>query len=176
MSQPPEQPNGTDRPMNRTRDFRPADQTAVRDLIQAGLRSRWGAGYDPSANPDTDDLTANYLDPGGEIAVVDVDGTPVATGILCVEQPPGFVAAVTGTTPIGRLRRISVSEHHQRRGLGRLIVQDLVRRSAHRGLRYALVSTDTPWVDAVALYESCGFVTVHVDGEETHLLRGTEGL
>lgn len=159
----------------RTRDFEPADQPAVRQLIQDGLRQRWGPSFDPSCNPDLDNLWTNYVAPGGQIVVTESNDDIIATGILCLEPTPPFVAALTDEQIIPRLRRISVSQNHQRQGLGRLIVEELVSRAFALGFRSVLVSTDTPWTDAVALYQSCGFATVNIDAEETHLLRRAAG-
>lgn len=162
-----------DRP--HVRDFEAKDQPRVRQLIQDGLRSRWGPSFDPTANPDTDDLLAHYVAPGGQITVVEIGGEPVATGILCLEPPPTFVQHLAEGPKMPRLRRISVSGEHRRKGLGRLVVDDLVRRATELGFGRVLVSTDTPWTDAIALYRSCGFTPVHTDTEETHLLRRTAG-
>lgn len=167
-----ESPSGNaDRARSHTRDFRRQDQRSVRDLIQDGLRSRWGSSFDEAANPDTDDLWLTYVDKGNEIVVAEVDGTVVATGILCIEPTPPQAAALIAGRTAPRLRRISVSDDHRRQGLGRLIVEELVRRASDRGFDQVLVSTDTPWTDAIALYESCGFTPIYNDPEETHLLR-----
>lgn len=168
-------PSSTDGRTPRTRDFSTEDQAAVSRLIEDGLRHRWGSKYDSSYNPDIVDLWANYVAPGGQIVVAEIDTEIVATGILCIEPAPSFVAPLSEAQTIPRLRRISVSEAHRRKGLGRLIVEDLFDRSTKLGFTEALVSTDTPWTDAVALYESCGFTTIYTDTEETHLLRRTAG-
>lgn len=155
------------------RDFKPGDQASVRELIQEGLRSRWGTSFDPAANPDTDDLATNYSASGAEIVVVEVNGRVAATGILSIEPRPSFLTSLSGPR-IARLRRISVSNRHRRQGLGRLVVDELVRRATDRGYSTVVVSTDTPWTDAIALYQSCGFNEVFRDDEETHLVRVTK--
>ncbi len=35
-------------------------------------------------------------------------------------------------------------------------------------MQHVVVSTDTPWLSAVALYRACGFTEVGHDGVETH--------
>lgn len=174
MTVDPTSNNRTVQSRRHVREFRPQDQAVVRDLIQSGLRSRWGADFDESANPDTDDLWTNYVEPGGEIVVCEVDGMIAAVGILTIEPSPAYTSTVTTDAELPRLRRISVSDDHRRQGLGRLIVDELVRKAAGRGATNVLVSTDTPWTDAVALYRSCGFKPIHQDDEEIHLLLAIE--
>ncbi|HZA87409.1 MAG TPA: hypothetical protein VE466_11045 [Acidimicrobiales bacterium] len=65
------------------RDFTPGDQTAVRELVLGGMRERWGDAYDPSANPDLDDISASYINWGAEVVVVDIEGEIVATAHCC---------------------------------------------------------------------------------------------
>lgn len=139
------------------RDFGPGDQTPVRELVLAGMRERWGDAYDPSANPDLDDLSATYVDRGAEVVVVEIDGTVVATGIL---QPQGDGRA--------RILRLSVAQAHRRQGVGRQVVHELIRRARRRGMLELLVLTDTPWTSALALYRSCGFDQIGQDDTDTY--------
>lgn len=139
------------------RDFRADDQTAVRELILDGLRERWGRAYDEAFNPDLDDIDANYVTRGADVVVVERDGELVATGML-----------LPGGTAQARIVRMSVCESHRRKGLGRQVVEELVARARRRGLREVMVSTDTPWLSAVALYTSCGFEETGRDNTDTH--------
>lgn len=140
------------------RDFEPRDQPAVRELILTGMRERWGERYDGAANPDVDDMWAAYVATGGEVVVWDEGGDVVATGTLLPEPDGG-----------GRIMRMSVARGWRRRGIGRRIVADLARRAEQRRLHTLRVSTDTPWVEAVALYEACGFEIVGRTDEATDL-------
>jgi GNAT superfamily N-acetyltransferase len=141
------------------RDFDARDQDALRLLILAGLRERWGDSFDDSRNPDLDDFTASYVEHGAEIVVLEDDGALVATGTLVPEEAAG------------RIVRMSVAEAHRRQGLGRRIVDELVRRARHRGMTEVRVLTDTPWQSAVALYRACGFTDLGDDGADTHFRR-----
>jgi hypothetical protein len=58
----------------RVRDFRPGDQASVRELALGGMRERWGDCYDPSSNPDLDDISASYVDRGAEVVVGERQG------------------------------------------------------------------------------------------------------
>lgn len=141
------------------RSFSSGDGAAVRELVLAGLAERWGAAFDPAHNPDLDDLQASYLDRGGEIVVVDEEGRLVATGTLI---PDGERR--------GRIVRMSVDRNRRRSGLGRQVVAELLRRARARGMHEVVVSTDTPWASALALYRSCGFVEAGRDGTDTHFV------
>lgn len=141
------------------RDLRREDQDDVRALVLGGLAERWGDAFDPSCNPDLDDLWATYVETGAEVVVAEIAGALVATGML-LAQPDGS----------GRLVRTSVATSHRRLGLGRAIVDELVARAAQRSLAPVVVLTDTLWTSAVALYRSCGFRVVAVDEVDTHLV------
>ena len=52
------------------RSFTPADQTAVRELILAGLGQRFGTA-DPTLTPDLDDIQANYVAQGAYFVVIE---------------------------------------------------------------------------------------------------------
>jgi hypothetical protein len=67
------------------RDFEPRDHEPVRELVLAGMRERWGDAYDPSANPDLDNISACYVDRGADVVVAEIGGEIVATGILWPE-------------------------------------------------------------------------------------------
>lgn len=144
----------------RLRDFEPRDQDAVEALIQAGLRERWGSQFDPSCNPDLADIETNYL---GRGAIVVVAEEPSAGGIA------GAGMLVPESQSVGRLVRMSVDAAHRRRGIGRLLVDELLCRAGRAGLERVVVSTDTPWTSALGLYESRGFAVTGVDDTDTHL-------
>jgi GNAT superfamily N-acetyltransferase len=139
------------------RDFTPGDQTAVRELVLGGMRERWGDAYDPSANPDLDDISASYINWGAEVVVVDIEGEIVATGTLLPER-----------NRRGRIVRMSVDAAHRRKGFGRQVVEELVRRARRRGMFEVVVLTDTPWTSALALYRPLGFDYVSQDDTDTH--------
>ncbi|MCP4964993.1 MAG: GNAT family N-acetyltransferase [bacterium] len=139
------------------RDFRPEDQSAVRQLILDGLRERWGEAYSPAFNPDLDDIHANYLDQGAEVVVIDDGAEILATGILLREQ-----------NQRGRIVRMSVDSRHRQRGLGRQVIEELVDRAKRQGMHELVVLADTPWTSAVALYRACGFRELASDETDTH--------
>jgi GNAT superfamily N-acetyltransferase len=138
------------------RDFRPDDQEPLRELVLTGMRERWGDAYDPSVNPDLDNISASYVERGAEVVVIETGGEIVATGML---QP--------GRDDRGRIVRVSVDQAHRRKGFGRQVVNELVWRARRRGMLEVVVLTDTPWTSALALYRSCGFNDVAQDHTDT---------
>lgn len=142
----------------RVRDFVATDQRAAATLIQAGLRDRWGDAFDPAMNPDLDDLWASYMTNGSQLLVgVDGGDTVIGTGAL-IADPNG-----------ARIVRMSVGASARRQGVARTLVAALVDRARAAGVTHVVVSTDIPWTDAIALYESCGFTITGRSDDEVHL-------
>ena len=146
--------------MSAVRPFVADDHVSVRDLILAGMRERWGDAYEPSANADLDDITANYVDRGADVLVIEVEGRIVATGTL-----------VPLNHRTGQIVRMSVDALPRRTGLAREVVEELLGRARERGLAEVIVLTDTPWASARALYRACGFVETGHDDTDTHFFR-----
>lgn len=128
------------------RDFEPRDQMVVRELILAGMRERWGDEFDPDANKDTDDLAATYVAHGGEVVVVEVNGSVAGTVTVMPEHDGA-----------ARVLRLSVDRNHRRNGLGRMLIAESVARAKRRGFETLRVNTDAAWSEAINLYRSCGF-------------------
>lgn len=139
------------------RDFSEDDQDAVRTLVLEGLRERWGDVFDPTRNEGLDDIHATYVTRGAEVVVVESQGRVIATGTLTPDE---------GDT--GRIVRVSVARDHRREGIGREVVAELIARARRRAMTEVRVSTDTPWLSAVALYRSCGFEEIGRDSTDTH--------
>lgn len=141
------------------RDFEPADQSALRRLILAGLQDRWGERFDAARNPDLDDFVTHYLDRGAEIVVFEADFEIIATGVLVPDEDNA-----------GEIVRMSVAATHRRQGLARLVIQELIGRARRREMSEIRVLTDTPWTSAVELYRACGFAEIGSDGTDTHFV------
>jgi ribosomal protein S18 acetylase RimI-like enzyme len=75
-----------------------------------------------------------------------MDGWLVGTGALLVGEVDGQIV------------RVSVAPAHRRRGLARAIVEALVTEALVRGLDSVWVETNDDWEDAIALYQSIGFL------------------
>jgi N-acetylglutamate synthase-like GNAT family acetyltransferase len=134
------------------RDFRPDDQALVRDIVLAGMRERWGDAFDPAANLDLDDIWTYYVfQRRAEVVVCEEEGAVVATGTL-----------VPLDIHTGQLVRIAVIRQQRRKGIAAAIVKELQRRARQNEMKTLLVTTDRPWIDAVALYRSCGFTNFRI--------------
>ncbi len=136
--------------------FRHEHQPVVEQLIQDGLRDRWGDNFNPAFNQDVLDIQGNYVDAGAIVLVAELDGRIVATGTLSIDGPDGEIV------------RISVASTHRRRGLARMMVEALIESARAHSLERVRVATDTPWRSAVALYRSTGFTEVCADETNTH--------
>lgn len=93
--------------------FRPGDQDVVRSLILEGLGEHWGH-IDESLNLDLADIASTYGH--GRTAVVRLAGEVVATGTV-----------VPRDESTAEILRMSVAADHRRFGLGRLVVEELVK-------------------------------------------------
>jgi len=146
--------------MWKIRPFIPQDQSAARQLILEGLGRHFGF-IDPTMNPDLDDIWQHYVATGGVFVVVESDGMLVGTGALVEEEGERNL--------VGRLVRMSVSESHQRQGIGRALVNHLCQQAQECGYKQLLVETNNDWFDAIGLYESCGFCEYDRDTESVYL-------
>ena len=127
------------------RPMRPIEQSAVRALILDGLAEHFGV-LNPALNPDVDDVFHWYLQAGHIFLTAWQNEQLIGTGgLLC--QPDG----------VGQIVRVSVHRDFRRHGLGRRIVDALLRSAAERGLTHVWMETNDDWFAAIALYQSCGF-------------------
>jgi ribosomal protein S18 acetylase RimI-like enzyme len=139
------------------RSFSSADQQEVRRLILDGLGDHFSF-IDETLNPDLDDIAKHYLERGHAVLVAMSGDKLVGTGALLREAERK-----------GRLVRISVSKESRRRGIGRELVVRLLHVARQRRYRRILVETNHDWYDAIALYQSHGFVEYDRDEESIHM-------
>lgn len=137
------------------REFTPADQAAVRTIIDNGSPGRWADDATAGSRSDNRDVVvATVSEPGSDESNEEV----VGIGIL-VPEADG----------LGRIVRISVARHGRRRVIAKALIRELVSRARAEGHHAVIVSTGTPWTDAVALYEDSGFVVTESDEADIHL-------
>lgn len=128
------------------RHFRPTDQDAVRRLILEGLGEHFGF-VDKSANPDLDDIQANYVDCGAFFFVAQEKDEIVGTGCLLRESETE-----------GRIVRMSTAKSHRRTGVASRLLDAIVHEARDCGMESIVIATEPHWADAVGFYQSKGFV------------------
>ena len=139
------------------RPFNPGDQETARTLILHGLSDHFGL-LDPTLNPDLEDIWASYV-VQGDCFLVAVDGDKlVGTGAL-IEESAGA----------GRIVRMSIASDRRRRGIGRLLVRELVAAAQRSGYTKIVVETNDDWYGAIQLYRSCGFLQYDQRDGEIHM-------
>jgi len=139
------------------RPFRNKDQRGVRELIIEGLGDHFGV-LDEKFNYDLKDINANYTAKGHTFIVAEIGSQLVGAGALMI---------IDDRT--ARMVRVSVARSRRRQGIGTAIVSQLVSIARENDIERVLVETNHDWLDAIALYERCGFVTTYRDDISTHM-------
>lgn len=131
------------------RRYRPADAERVRAVHEAALRAS-PVEFVPDAPADADlrEISARYLDAGGEFLVGEVGGEIVAAGGF---RPRGDAA---------ELRRLRVHPDHQRRGYATRLLSRLEARAADAGFDALALETDERLTAARELYAARGYEEV----------------
>lgn len=143
---------GTDLAIRR---YRPDDRERVDAVREAALRDT-GAFFEDGPG-DADDLTAEYLQAGGEFLVGEANGRIVATGAF--RPVRGVVTRHLDSfgDETAELKRMHVAPAHQRRGYGRRMLTELQRRARERGYAELVLVTTGPQTAAQRFYEAAGF-------------------
>lgn len=129
------------------RPFRPEDQAEVRALILAGLAQHWGV-LDPGRNPDLENINQSYA--GAVFLVARQDDRIIGTGALV---PRGQATS--------EIVRMSVAEDMRRRGVGRKLLERLIKEAKAAGIRSLVLETTETWQEAIAFYRRFGFKKTH---------------
>ena len=113
----------------------------VPDVLRLWATS--GASNTPTDN--SEDVGRAVSEPGLEFLVAEADGQVVGT----------IMGGFDGWR--GAISRLAVAESHRRQGIGRALLDEVMARFAHNGVKVvgALVEKDHPW--AMAYWESVGF-------------------
>ena len=132
--------------------FHPADQPAAKALILDGLVDHWGV-LDESLNPDLDDIATTYAD--GIFLVAWLDDEIIGTGAF----KPHTATQV-------EIVRMSVRKDLRRQGIGRQILDELLRQAKEFGYTEVILETTETWQDVIDFYLSYGFTITHyLDGD-----------
>ncbi len=132
--------------------FKNQDQPIVKSLILDGLVEHWGF-LDEGKNPDLDDIATTYAD--GTFLVAWRDGEIIGTGAF----KPHSATQV-------EIIRMSVKKDLRRQGIGRRILDELLRRATETGYEEVILETTETWQDVIDFYLDYGFeITYHQDGD-----------
>ena len=127
--------------------FQSRDQDEVKDLILNGLAEHWGQ-LDPTMNPDLNDIEANYAK--DIFLVAWLEGKIVGTGAL-----------VHQSDEMGEIVRMSVLKAYRRRGVGKQILQVLLKNAEEKGYQKVILETTKTWHEVIEFYLRCGFRITH---------------
>ena len=139
--------------------------------INRKLKLGLGLGYDSekwnfSDLPDVAKLDAAAFAPLWQNPLDALEkALPQATSATVVEDVQGLIGyQISTANPFGaHLARLAVRPDAQRRGLGSMIVTDLIRRLKKKGVARLTVNTQSDNLSSLALYDKMGFV---VTGEK----------
>ena len=132
---------------------RPAEETAVRDLVRAAY-----AHYVPRLGreplPMTDDYRARIA--AGEAWVLPcADGQALIGVLVLVEEPDALL-----------LDNVAIAAPERGKGHGRLLIAFAEQEAARRGFATLRLYTNVKMTENIALYERLGFAETHRTDEE----------
>jgi GNAT superfamily N-acetyltransferase len=127
--------------------FQPEDQEKVKELILDGLAEHWGE-LDPTKNPDLNNIAATYAQ--DVFLVAWLEDKIVGTGAL-VNRSDEFAEIV----------RMSVVKEMRKKGVGRLILEKLIKISEEKGYQKIILETTNTWHEVIEFYLKCGFKISH---------------
>lgn len=132
----------------RLRRYQPTDQQAVDDLHRLGL-DQTGTNVPGLADADLDDIPSTYLENRGEFLVAEIDMLIVGMGAL-----------LRRSEAEAEIKRMRVHPEHQRKGIGRALLETLERRAVELGYTRLILDTAAIQTSAVALYVSAGYTEI----------------
>jgi GNAT superfamily N-acetyltransferase len=140
----------------------PYDHPDVALLVSAVQREYVTRYGDEDATPVD---PAHFAPPHGFFTVGYVAGEPVACGGWRARDGRSDAALRSGDAEV---KRMFVHAEHRGRGYARAVLAELERTAAARGRRRAVLETGTRQPEAVALYESAGYLPVAKFGVYRH--------
>jgi L-amino acid N-acyltransferase YncA len=139
------------------RDAVDADLPAIVEIVNALLSTTTTEWRDePHTLPDRRDWLAQHRREGHPVLVADAGGE--VAGFACYgdfrdsRKWPGYRFVVENT--------VHVRERHWGRGVGRALIEELLRRAGTAGKRVMVAAIDAENVGSIRFHERCGFVEV----------------
>lgn len=125
------------------------DAVALVARVQEEYVERYGS-------PDESPIEDSYFDPPGGLFLIGyAHGAPVATGAWKQSQ----VRALGGVSG-AEIKRMYVVPEQRGRGVSRVVLAELERTAAAAGHDLAVLETGLKQPEAIALYESSGYVPI----------------
>jgi GNAT superfamily N-acetyltransferase len=125
------------------------DAQLLVEAVQEEYVARYGSRDESPIDP------RDFEDPLGRFFVGYLDGVPVATGAWRRSHVKALGAEVTA-----EVKRMYVVPAAQRRGLARQMLAHLEATAAAAGIEALVLETGIAQPEAIALYESSGYVPV----------------
>jgi ribosomal protein S18 acetylase RimI-like enzyme len=138
--------------------IRPLHNDTDADAFRA-LNEEWIARHFAIEEQDRrqlDDPVAAYIEPGGEILIAELDGSPV-----------GCVALMPDGTGAYELSKMAVAPQLRGLGAGRMLLAAAIDHARAIGARSLFLGSSSQLANAVHLYEAAGFE--HVAPETIHM-------
>ncbi len=132
------------------RRYEPRDHDAVAKLHNLVLKKAGAYIADGPWGADIDAIESEYLDNGGEFLVGELDGTIVAMGGL---------QRINEHT--AKIRRMRIDPDCQRRGYGKIILEQLESRAVELGYSKIVLDTSYLLTGALAFYPRFGYRKTH---------------
>lgn len=134
----------------RVRDYQPQDREAFRRLNEEWL-NRYFAIEEKDRHL-FDDPERRIIATGGVIFILELNGEQVGCCALLDKEDETFEVA-----------KMSITEAHQGKGWGKLLLQACIDRGKLLGKRRLFLETNRKLAAAIALYRKMGFVEVASD-------------
>jgi mycothiol synthase len=132
------------------RTFRPADARAWLDICNPAIGTTW-----TEAEFGEKMLHVRWFSPDRVFIVTDGNGQPVGTACAWQDNEEEREAGYT--------HMVAVRPEHRGRGLGRVLMQQVLIWFRDHGFRSSLLNTDDFRLPAIALYQDLGFQPVVKD-------------
>jgi len=126
------------------RPFQPGDESAFRALNEEWISKYFGMEHKDRVT--LADPVGQILQPGGHIYIA-----------LDTDEPIGCCALISMEPCVFELAKMAVAESYRGRGIGRRLLEHVVRQAEALGIRRLYLETNSRLANAIHLYESVGF-------------------
>lgn len=129
------------------RRYNASDQGAVIRLHIEGLTQFSASIGNPKLDLDIHNIEQHYLMDGGDFIVLESQNVVIGMGGLRKRNKE-----------TAEIKRIRIDITHQRKGYGRIILEELGRIAKEKGIKRLVLDTTANQVPAQKLFSSCGYV------------------